>query len=510
MSFIDNKGSNSYLPRVAKGVAINFSGAIVRTVIVYGYTVLLARMLPVNELGYYWMLFTIITVASLVSTLGLELGVVRYVSLFAGEGRPGQAKRTLNSALWLGIPASIIVACILFFIAPFVTEQLLDGDPIAISATRIFAFAVPLWVSALLFSAATQGLHQMKYQVYSRDFGEQLSKFVFSAGVLAVGAGLLGVVWANVAALFVSAVLSGLFAFHMFKQIGTTGGTDQSPARRLYKYSYPLAFSNVLRNVHRWIDLLLLGYIATSVDVGYYGATVRIGTFSVAILMAFNMVFSPIISDLHNQKRMEELHSLLKVITRWVFVINYPLFLVIVIFAKPVIGLFGNDFKVASTALIILAIGQFINALTGPVGQMVLMSGRSQVVLLNTLVALVVNITFCFALIPEYGLVGAAFANFISLSLVNVMRAAEVWFFMRMNAYDVSFLKPLAAGAFAALSVFLAKIIVDDGGILHVLLFAIMMVIVYTGVIISLGLNDDDKKVIKLFRARLARAEVGK
>lgn len=510
MSANDNNNPTAYLSKIAKGAAINFSGAIGRTIIVYTYTILLARMLPVNELGYYWMLFTIITIASLISTLGLELGVVRYISLFLGEGKPGQARSTLNAALWLGIPVSIIVAGALFFLAPVLSEQLFDGNPVATSGTRIFVLAVPLWVMSLLFCASTQGFHIMKYQVYSKDFGEQLSRLIISAAVLAMGAGLIGVVWANVTGFFVSAVMSGLFALLVFKRAGANKGIiTESPARRLYKYSYPLALSNVIRTVHRWIDMLLLGYIATSVDVGYYGSAIRVGTFSIAILMAFNMVFSPVISDLHNRNKTEELHSLLKVITRWVFVINYPIFLVLVIFARPVMGLFGEDFKIASTALIILAIGQFFNSLTGPVGQMVLMSGHSRVVFVNTSVSLLTNIGLCIALIPAYGIIGAAVANLTSLCLVNVMRAAEVWIFLRMNAYDFSFLKPFAAGTFAALVVLFAKYTIADESLVLVALFAVILVILYTVAISLLGLNDDDRKVLRLFRAKFLRAEAG-
>ena len=498
------KKTTAYLPHVAKGATINFSGAVVRTVITYGYAVLLARLLPVNELGWYWMLFTIISIASLTSTLGLDLGIVRYVSLYAGEGKLGQAKKTLGAGVILGLPAGIITALILYFLAPWLSEQLLESSSTATTSLRIFALSVPLWVAVLLFNATTQGLHRMRYQVYSRDMGEQSSRFILTAVLGALGAGLIGVVWANVAALAISASMALLFALSLFRKLGDSTTYDFNPARELYKYAYPLAFSNLIRTVHRWIDLLLLGYIATSVDVGYYGAALRVGAFSVAILMAFNNVFSPIISDLYNRKQPEELHSLLKVVTRWIFILSYPVFLVLILFAKPIMGLFGTNFKVAGGVLVILAMGQFINAFTGPVGQMVLMSGHSKVVFMNTAVALAINVGLCFLLIPEHGFYGAAIANFVSLSTINLIRVIEVWVYLRMNAYDRSFIKPFLAGVIAVIFVLPARFVFQGEGVMSLLLFAVVLVIVYTIAIVTLGLNEDDRRIMQLFKARLS------
>ena len=56
------EGTPTYLPRVAKGAMINLSGTIARTVLAYGYTVFLARMLPVSGLGQYFLIMTIVNI----------------------------------------------------------------------------------------------------------------------------------------------------------------------------------------------------------------------------------------------------------------------------------------------------------------------------------------------------------------------------------------------------------------------------------------------------------------
>ena len=88
-SVADGTGKSSQLPHVARGAIINFSGILVRMVLVYGYTFLLARMLTVGELGEYFLMFTIINLLGLASLVGLYFDVVRYVAIYAVDGRMG-------------------------------------------------------------------------------------------------------------------------------------------------------------------------------------------------------------------------------------------------------------------------------------------------------------------------------------------------------------------------------------------------------------------------------------
>lgn len=496
----------SYLPHVAKGAMINLSGALVRTVLLYSYTLLLARVLSTSELGEYFLMFTIINILGLVSTVGLDFGVVRYVALFAGEGKNRTARKTLQAGLWLGVPMGILVATAAFFAAPLVTDALLDGNPDATTGLRIFLISIPFWVAARLCNSATQGMHQMQYQVISRDIGEQVSKFGLSIIAIALGTGLIGVVWANSASVVVAMALSLVFAILIFRRMPADAPAEKI-AKRMYRYSFPLAFSNILGMILIWADTLLLGYLGTTSDVGYYGAALRVGsTFSMTLLAAFITVFQPVISDLYNRRQMEELQALFKTVTRWMFICSYPVFLLLALFADPIMRLFGGEFTAGSGALVLLAFGQLVNASTGSAGLMVVMSGRSHMELLNVGAALVANTVICFLLIPRYGVMGAAVANMAAVGIVNVMRMIEVWVFMRVHAYEINYAKPLIAGSVSALAVALISRLLDTGSaLMPAVLLAIGLLLFYILLTASLGLDKNDKAVLRMVKNRLAK-----
>lgn len=503
----DSGHSHGYLPQVAKGAMINFSGAIMRMVLLYAYTLVLARVLSVNELGEYFLMFTVINILGLAATVGLDFGVVRYTALYLGEEQNQLVRKTIKVALVLGVPIGVATMVGVFFVAPLLQEPLFDNNPDAIAGLRVFAIAIPFLVLAKLLNASTQGMHKMQYQVYSRDIGEQASKFGLSVMVVLLGIGLAGIIWANVVAVAIAAALAALFVIKALPR-PQPALRSQPITRRLFRYSLPLAFSNILGMVLIWVDMLLLGYLSTPTDVGFYGAALRVVTVSAIILIAFATVFTPMISDLYNRGEKRELEAIFKTVTRWVLICVYPVFLLLIVFTDAIMGIFGAEYTAGSEALRFLSLGQFINASIGLSGMMVLMSGRSQMELLNIGTALIVNVVLCFLLIPDHGIIGAAVANLSAMVVVNVMRVVEVWIFMRINAFNLAMANPLLVGLVSITVVALpAHFVFGEVNIVELVPLLLAVLVVYLLLLLAFGLNEQDKTVIKMVRSRIGNAE---
>ena len=510
----ERKTFSSYLPHVAGGAIINFSGIFSRILLVYVYTFLLARLLPVSQVGQYFLMVTIISLVGLAAVVGLDYGVVRYVALYAGEGRLEMARKILATGLLVGAPVGLVFASAVAWQAPFISRHFFDSAGGSVSAIRIFSLSIPLLVIARLFNATTQGMHKMQYQVYARDISEQVLKVGFSAVALMLGAGLFGVVWANVSALVVATVLSFYFAWLLLTQKGSHAqnvliakrqpASPGSPSRAMLGYSYPLALSNILAALWLQIDTLMLGLLGTTQQVGYYGVALKVSLVGAKIITAFAVVFTPVIADLWHRGAAGELHRLFVSITRWIFTLSFPFFLIMFLFSGPVMRIFGTRFVAGAGVLIILAIGQLVNAATGTAGAMVIMSGRSKLELMNVCTALLVDALLCYLLIPPYGLNGAAVANIASLVLVNIMRVVEINVIMRMLAYDRSYLKPVLAGLMAAATTFLiGRFVIVITGFSQLLILVIILVFVYVLIMVALGLDAYDRAVLRNFRTRV-------
>ena len=84
------------------------------------------------------------------------------------------------------------------------------------------------------------------------------------------------------------------------------------------------------------------------------------------------------------------------------------------------LSFFGTEFLIAKNTLLILLIGQIVNAMSGSVGFILQMTGREKVYQNILLLTLVINITLNIILIPKFGIEGAAIASAFSLLLWNL------------------------------------------------------------------------------------------
>lgn len=512
----DQKVRTSYLPHVARGALINFSGIFARMAFIYAYTFMLARLMPVDQVGQYFLMLTIVSLSGLAAVAGLDYGVVRFVAVYAGEGRLDRAQKALRAGVIIALPVGFFFMAVVVWQAPLLGERFLDSASGSVTALRVFAIAIPLLVLARLFNSTTQGLHQMRYQVYSRDVGEQILKLGLTGMLLAIGGGLLAVVFANLVALAIATAMSLYFAMMLLlrkREVPLIKPVDkgleaecESPARAMLRYSYPLALSNVLVALWIQMDTLMLGLLGTTEDVGYYGVALKISLFGAKIITAFAVVFTPIIADLWNRGRLKELSQLYTTISRWIFALSFPLFLIMVLFSQSLMKIFGAGYVAGGGALVLLAFGQLMSASTGAAGIMVLMSGRSKLELLNVATTLITDALLCYLLIPHYGVDGAAIANMTSLGLVNVMRIVEIWFIMHMFAYDRSYLKPLAAGVGAAMiSYLIGRFVLDGTGVVQLGVVSLTLIVAYFGAIVMMGLDENDKSILRNFGGRAVR-----
>ncbi|MHB8143313.1 MAG: flippase [Thermoleophilia bacterium] len=504
MESSSSANESSYLPQIAKGAMINFVGVIARIILIYAYTLFLARILSGTDFGSLYLMSTMISILGAVALLGLDFGVVRYVALYHGERKYGASRDVLWTGLKIALPWGLSLGIGFFLFAPLMAALLFNGSQQVVTALRIYSLFIPLWMIAQLFNSATRGIHRMQYQVISRDVGEQLSKIILVAVIMIFfSVSITRVVWANVIALIIATVLSGFFVIKAMPH-GQIDEPRQVMFGKMFWYSLPLAFSNILVMLLAWMDTLFLAFFRTQVDVGIYGAVVRVTIAIGTIMIAFGNVFTPAISDLFNRKKLLELTELFRIVTRWMFVSAYIFFLIVLIFSDSIMGIFGKGFTIGGSALMMISLGQLMGASIGPADRMLLMSGRSKIQLLNVGTTLIINIILCLLLIPPYGIMGAATANMASLVTINLFQSLEVWFLMRIQPYDCHFIKPLVAGLLTAIIIGIPeRFLLPRNSIAAVFAMIIFLVIIYFLISALLGIADQDMAVLRMVRMRI-------
>jgi O-antigen/teichoic acid export membrane protein len=136
---------------------------------------------------------------------------------------------------------------------------------------------------------------------------------------------------------------------------------------------------------------------------------------------AVNAALAPMISALHASGKVKELQRVVTLAARGIAFFCVPAGLVLVFAGEPILGLFGAEFKAGYRALVILAGGQLVNALSGSVGLLTMMTGHQGRAVRVVAVCVLLNILLNAILIPRFGIAGAAAATAATTILSNLL-----------------------------------------------------------------------------------------
>jgi O-antigen/teichoic acid export membrane protein len=129
---------------------------------------------------------------------------------------------------------------------------------------------------------------------------------------------------------------------------------------------------------------------------------------------------------MYNQGKINQLKNYARHATFLMTLVALPVTLIIFIFPDTIMAVFGKDFIEAVWPLRILAIGQFINVITGSVGSLLVMSGHEKDMRNIRIVNGVLSIALALILTPWLGMIGSALSSAISLASFNLMAVGQV------------------------------------------------------------------------------------
>jgi O-antigen/teichoic acid export membrane protein len=176
-----------------------------------------------------------------------------------------------------------------------------------------------------------------------------------------------------------------------------------------------------------------------------------------------------------------------------VFSLNFLLF--VLIYNQEILTIFGQEYIVGGIVLIILTFGQFINASVGPTGTILIMSGKQNYEVFNSIAICIMNIILNIILIPRFGIEGAAVATASSIVIINIFKILEVFVLYKFHPYKKSFLKLIVFSLFAAIVIFLFRSF-NIHYVVKLFSAVILSMIINFGLIYKFGLEEDDQVII--------------
>ena len=399
----------------------------------FGYNILLARLLGAEGVGVYYLALSVTTIGVIIGQVGLGSVLLRFTAANVALQNWEKVAGIYRNGILMAAGTSITVSMIVFGVAPWLANTFYS-EPALARPLQVMAFAIFPMSLLLLHAELLKGLRKIRPAILINSVGVPL----FNIPLFILINAKLGVLGAATAYV----ISTGLVFFigiklwsHSTPQIrGVRGHFD---TRVLVVTGFPLFVIAIMNLVMDQINLILLGVWTNSETVGIYGIALRTAVLTSFILFAVNSVVAPKFAALYAQENYEALATLARNIVRISSLV--ALFFVSPFILAPswILGVFGSEFAEGTTILPILAIGQFINVITGPVGLLLTMTGYEKVQRNNVILSACLDIFLCLILIPSYGAAGAAIAASLSLIFKNINATFLVQRYLSINVWPI-------------------------------------------------------------------------
>ena len=208
---------------------------------------------------------------------------------------------------------------------------------------------------------------------------------------------------------------------HKYIDLKFLGGYNFRPHLKAVGIFFAMACATT---VYTHLDTVMLKFMATDIDVGYYGAATKIKTILVSIVTSLGTVLLPRASYYIKQKKMEEFYCITEKALNFVFLIATPLTIYFMIFARSgVLFLSGGEYEGAVVPMQIIMPTLLLIGITNILGIQILVPlGKEKYVLYSEIAGAVTDVVLNALLIPSMKSSGAAIGTLVAEFVVLIVQ----------------------------------------------------------------------------------------
>jgi O-antigen/teichoic acid export membrane protein len=387
--------------------------------------VFLVRYLGKDNYGIYVLVLGWVNILYVLVNLGYDSSAIRFIPEYNGRGEGSLAKGFIRRSIRLVFLQSLAVV-----VLGAVVLIILGDENRSDLYLTLWAGLILIPVKALI-QLLTAILRGFKVVISSLILSNIINPLLTAAGILillyalgrevSAGAGML----INVAASATVLVLCWLL-LRKALPLQVKESPQETNSKLWRNVSLPLVLVSCSQLILARTDFLMVGALAGTYEAGLYNVA-----FQCALLVSFgltsaNLIIAPLIAQLYSQGRHEQLQRMIKAASRGISVYAATVFVIIVVFGKPILGLFDKDFISGYDVLVILCLGQLMVSFTGPVGFLMTMTGHHHEALWVISASALLNIILNAMLIWFMGVIGAALATVIVVCLRSLVFSVMV------------------------------------------------------------------------------------
>jgi O-antigen/teichoic acid export membrane protein len=516
MKKLVQKNLDNSLKLVVKASFVGIFSIALAKIFAFVYRTLIAKYFGPEIYGLFSLSLIIIAWFVSLSSIGLSEGLLRYIAIFRGKDETNKIKYILRSSLTFLLISGLIAGMLLYFSSEFISLRIFHNSQLIIFL-KVFGLAFPVLIFSEMFLSIIRSFEKVIAHSIISDVLSNAVKPLILFALILLGFNSDAVIISYVLGTACLLFIAYIYCRYALPPIGGEVKLNLRNKKRiraeLFSYSWPLMLVGIIGTVLFWADSLLIGYFKGAVEVGIYNAAVPIATLLFVAPALFIKLFFPMITREYSKKNFRLIEEISKQVGKWVFILNLPVLIIVILFPQAVINvLFGSDYLIAANPLRFLALGSMTFAIAMVSNNLVSMTGKSKVILLDLVGINVINIILNVILIPlprifwlnnSNGLNGASISTMISLFLYSLILFVQAKKYAKVIALRTKMVNVILAATIPTALLVLIRNFVGRGAWTLILLSLFFFFMYVLMVFLFKGLDKNDFMIIATIKNKL-------
>ncbi|WP_171389864.1 flippase [Vibrio mediterranei] len=378
--------------------------------------IVVARSLGAEQAGYFFLAQALVVILAVLIRQGLDNALVRYIAGYQAIKKPDHVAGIYRLALSRVLPAGLLISAFVWICSGWLSEVVFS---------KLQLEPVLKWGALAIVPLALSQLHAYCFQgqkriVHAMSFSSAALAFcsIIVFGVLSPFDASFAMQLYLVASVIVCLVSLILWNNGRSPKLSSL---DFAEKKRVLDTTKPLFAIVVMSQATQWTGQLALGAWGNAEDVALFAVAQRTAMLTSLVLIAVNAIAAPKFAEAHKQDNLNHVRVVAKMSGKLMTICALPIVGFMILLAPWLMSLFGEEFVKGANILRVLALGQFINVITGSVGYLLQMTGYEKILRNNVMISSLITIVGSLFLIPVYGLVAAAWVTTIAISTQNLL-----------------------------------------------------------------------------------------
>lgn len=380
-------------------------------------SIFLARQLGTDNYGFFELANKYFSIFSAFCLFGGGQVITREVSKHNDHKQQG-AFLYLTSGFIVSGFLCLISAVIVIIFSKSISNFLFGNSNMTWFIVFVAA-SLPFQVFSKLFASALIGINK----IFVGNLANQIIiVFIVSIEILLrfLTVGIVSLIEVSFYYLIARILMFLFYSIYWFKVV--TLFSFNFELKKYLNFARPLMLASATIIFMDGLASIVLGLYHEKSDIAFYSVAYKLSSFVAILLQISNSVLSPKISSLYHNCRVNELNKILFRFTLMLTITGVFVFTIFSIFGKDILGVWGEEFRVAYFILLVLALGQIFNLATGSSGIILVMTGFAKIRRNIAFASLSLNILLLLVFVPKLGALGAAIAVSCTLISDNILK----------------------------------------------------------------------------------------